>query len=67
MNPQTSLQLHRSHDRAALADAARRRATQLRSEAEQAFFTAIARSLRRLTRRAWSALHGGHAAPHARC
>jgi hypothetical protein len=39
----------------------------LRSEAEQAFFTAIARSLRRLARRAWSTLHGGHAAPRARC
>jgi hypothetical protein len=67
MNPQTPLQLLRSHDRAALADAARHRAHQLRMEAEQAFFTAIARSLRRLARRAWSALHGGRAAPHARC
>jgi hypothetical protein len=67
MNPQTPLQLLRSRERAARADAARHRAQQLRTEAEQAFFTAIARSLRRLARRAWSALHGGHAAPHARC
>ena len=67
MTPHTPLQLLRSRDRAALADAARRRAHQLRAEAEQAFFTAIARSLRRLARRAWAALDGNHAAPHARC
>jgi hypothetical protein len=67
MTPQTPLQLLRSRHRAALAEAARQRARQLRSEAEQAFFTAIARSLRRLARRAWSTLHGGHAAPRARC
>ncbi len=67
MNPQTPLQLLRSRDRAALADAARHRAQQLRTEAEQAFFTAIARSLRRLARRTWRALHGSHTAPHARC
>ena len=67
MNQQTPLQLLRSHDRAALADAARHRAHQLRTEAEQAFFTAIARSLRRLARRAWAALHRFPAAPQARC
>ena len=68
MTPQTPLQLLRSRHRAALTDAARHRAQQMRAEAEQAFFTAIARSLRRLARRAWRALHGGgHAAPHARC
>ena len=67
MNQQPPLQLLRSHDRAALADAARHRAHQLRTEAEQAFFTAIARSLRRIVRRAWAALNGNHAAPQARC
>ena len=67
MNPQSPLQLLRSRQRAALADAARHRAYELRTEAEQAFFTAIARSLRRLARRAWTALHGGHSAPHAHC
>ena len=67
MNQQTPLQLLRSHDRAALADAARQRAHQLRTEAEQAFFTAIARSLRRIARRAWAALNGNHATSQARC
>ncbi len=67
MNTRTPLHLLRPQDHAALADAARHRAQQLRTEAEQAFFTAIARSLRRLARRAWTALHGSHAAPPARC
>jgi hypothetical protein len=67
MNQQAPLQLLRPHDHAAVADAARRRAHQLRAEAEQAFFTAIARSLRRIARRAWTAVNGNHPAPHARC
>ena len=67
MNQQTPLQLLRSRDRAALADAARHRAHQLRTEAEQAFFIVIARSLRRIARRAWAVVTGTHAAPHARC
>ena len=67
MNPQTPLRLLRSRERAALSDAARQRAHQLRTEAEHAFFTAIARSIRRLAYRAWTALRDGHAAPHVRC
>ena len=67
MTPHAPLQLLRPRDRAALAEAARHRAHELRAEAEQAFFTAIARSLRRLARRAWAALHRFPAAPQARC
>ena len=61
MTPNPPLQLLHARTQAAVAAAARRRAEQLRADAQHDFFAAIGRGLRR----AWAALHGS-AAP-ARC
>lgn len=61
MDTRQPLQLLSARKHAAVLCAARQRAMRLRAEAQQEFFSAVARALRR----AWASWHGGRAA--ARC